>query len=101
MGWYLECIATEGADLAALPESQRRLALSSGPMIVGRREFAALLSQAPSVLDFLSRKHLQLELHQGELTATNMSSNPLYVDQELISKGERRRLQSRSLKTSH
>jgi len=93
--WALRCIFVEGLgpeELPSLPMSAREfLVEENSQVLIGRqhqpKEFEALLAKAPTCMSFISRSHVQLEARNGMLTATNVSSNPVYVDGEPLGRG--------------
>ncbi|CAJ1420579.1 unnamed protein product [Effrenium voratum] len=97
--WALRCSFVEGLgeELPTLPAAVREFIVDDEPLVIGRqhqsKEFEALLSKAPMCMSFISRAHVQMEVQRGALLATNISTNPVYVDGEPLSKGESRRLQ--------
>merc|ERR1712224_835661 len=95
--WRLECILAEGMSpdmLAGLAPESRSLQLpSEGPMPVGRMHqlhtFETLLANVPSLLNFISRSHMKLEvLEDKKVQVTNISGNPLYLNQSPLSKDD-------------
>lgn len=94
-GWRLECVKAEGLtseSLDTMPPELRSFPIQdAGTVLLGRQHqpqcFEALLAGAPSRLSFISRTHVQLEVRQGTLYATNMSSNPIYVGRNGLDRG--------------
>eukprot|EP00443_Scrippsiella_acuminata_P042628 CAMPEP_0115319372 /NCGR_PEP_ID=MMETSP0270-20121206/79729_1 /TAXON_ID=71861 /ORGANISM="Scrippsiella trochoidea, Strain CCMP3099" /LENGTH=1178 /DNA_ID=CAMNT_0002739057 /DNA_START=70 /DNA_END=3602 /DNA_ORIENTATION=+ len=99
-GWRLECIRSEGmsaAGLASLTSERRSIDVGESTLMLGRQHqpqfFEEMLAEASSRLSLISRTHVQLELHKGKgLVVTNMSSNPLYIDSDMIGKEDPRTL---------
>eukprot|EP00931_Biecheleriopsis_adriatica_P032141 TRINITY_DN18784_c0_g1_i1.p1 TRINITY_DN18784_c0_g1~~TRINITY_DN18784_c0_g1_i1.p1 ORF type:complete len:678 (+),score=133.79 TRINITY_DN18784_c0_g1_i1:54-2087(+) len=98
--WVLQCTFVEGLspeELQSLPTSAREFVVeANAQLVLGRqhqpKEFEVLLSKAPACMSFISRSHVQLEAQGGVLAASNVSSNPVYVDGEPLAKGEFRNL---------
>lgn len=98
--WLLRCSFVEGFtedELLDLPSAVTEFKVDkSEVLVIGRqhqaKEFEQLLSKASACMSFISRAHVQLEVQKDALLATNISSNPVYVDGKPLSKGESRRL---------
>jgi len=98
--WALHCSFVEGLndeELSDLPGSVTEFKVEGdAPLVIGRqhqaKEFERLLSKASACMSFISRAHVQLEVQNDALLATNISNNPVYVDKKPLSRGESRRL---------
>jgi len=101
-GWCLKCIHAEGLS----PEERESVASELSDFVVaegvsmslGRqhqpRKFDSLLANSPGCLSFISRTHMQVEALEAGVKVTNMSLNPVYVnDRDPVFKGETRTLQ--------
>lgn len=95
----LMCVYTEGLDskaLEALPVHLKSIELTDGGVHVGRQHqptlFEALLSSTTRCMSFISRSHAQVDVTKVGITVTNLSSNPLYVDFVMLSRGESKHL---------
>eukprot|EP00933_Yihiella_yeosuensis_P069872 TRINITY_DN7694_c0_g1_i1.p1 TRINITY_DN7694_c0_g1~~TRINITY_DN7694_c0_g1_i1.p1 ORF type:complete len:599 (-),score=117.75 TRINITY_DN7694_c0_g1_i1:164-1888(-) len=94
--WLLVISEVEGLSaqqLSSFPESVRTLQIgANSTLTVGRQHqpqtFEALLSQDPTFLSYISRSHVELQAKDDMLVATNVSSNPFYIDGEALSKSE-------------
>ncbi|CAE7598300.1 unnamed protein product [Symbiodinium sp. CCMP2456] len=94
--WILACVHVEGlspGQLADLPSAVRDIQVPSAllPLMLGRihqNQFEALAKAAdkPKLGNFISRTHGQLDTDADGLSlcVTNLSSNPLYVGEELV-----------------
>mmetsp|Transcript_30174 Transcript_30174/g.54765 ORF Transcript_30174/g.54765 Transcript_30174/m.54765 type:complete len:1127 (+) Transcript_30174:42-3422(+) len=89
----LTCIHAEGLnakELSDLPGEFKEIHLQTAETHIGRHhqsQFESLTKVAglPSNLSFISRTHAQIEKSgDGSLSITNMSSNPLYVNRDLV-----------------
>jgi len=94
--WRLVCSLAEGMSedmLKDLPADKRCVALTEGITLLGRQHqpavFECLLANSTKNMSLISRTHVQLQAGEG-LTLTNMSSNPIAVNGELVSKGQTR-----------
>lgn len=94
--WCLACVYAENVspqDLVALPADMRDfLAADGNSLLVGRQHqpqaFEALLARSPACLGLISRTHVMVEATVDGYKATNMSSNPVYIDKERLAKGQ-------------
>lgn len=99
-GWCLTCVHVEGMapeEWSALAPRLRDFRVMDGTVLIGRQHqpqsFEALLSRVPGSLSFISRSHVQVEAcGSAGIRATNLSSNPVYVDREPLAKGDSRML---------
>merc|ERR1712039_34059 len=98
-GWFLTCVHVEGLqpeDWTGLPANVREIRVAEGTVLIGRQHqpaaFEALLARVPHCLSFISRTHVQVEASANGITATNLSSNPVYVDREPLAKDHSRML---------
>lgn len=92
--WRLVCVKAEGLSpesIASMPMEFKSFSIQGTGAVLGRQHqpqvFEALLSGAPSRMSYISRTHVQMEVKQGTLYATNMSSNPIYVGRKGLDKG--------------
>eukprot|EP00930_Biecheleria_cincta_P065675 TRINITY_DN5152_c0_g3_i1.p1 TRINITY_DN5152_c0_g3~~TRINITY_DN5152_c0_g3_i1.p1 ORF type:complete len:691 (+),score=109.48 TRINITY_DN5152_c0_g3_i1:44-2116(+) len=103
--WVLRCSFVEGLtseEIAGLPQSAREFTVEeNGQLIIGRqhqpKELEILLSKAPACMSFISRSHVQFEAQGDVLIASNVSSNPVYVDGEPLGRGELRQLTDKNI----
>ncbi|CAE7545168.1 unnamed protein product [Symbiodinium microadriaticum] len=98
--WILACVHVEGLSpsrLADLPSAVRDIQVPSAllPLMLGRihqNQFEALAKAAdkPKLGNFISRTHGQLDTDADGLSlcVTNLSSNPLYVGEELVAQSQ-------------
>jgi len=102
--WVLRCTFVDGLndELSSLPVSVREFIVDEdAPLTIGRqhqaKEFEALLAKAATCMSFISRNHVQLEVQDDALLATNISSNPVYVEREALGRGESRRIRAKQV----
>eukprot|EP00930_Biecheleria_cincta_P025888 TRINITY_DN18358_c0_g1_i1.p1 TRINITY_DN18358_c0_g1~~TRINITY_DN18358_c0_g1_i1.p1 ORF type:complete len:1277 (-),score=218.70 TRINITY_DN18358_c0_g1_i1:60-3890(-) len=97
--WTLSCVHVEGltaTQVAELPKDAKDIELASGQSLLGRLHQKQLenilkLAQIPTHLSFISRSHVQAEDQcEAGVLITNVSSNPLYLENELLSHSESR-----------
>merc|ERR1712039_140550 len=98
-GWFLTWVHVEGLqqeDWIGLPQNVREIRVSENTVYIGRQHqphaFEALLARVPHCLSFISRTHVQVEASASGISATNLSSNPVYVDREPLAKDHSRML---------
>lgn len=99
--WRVTCTYAEGLswqELASMPAGVRSFDMAAGTIRMGRQHqpdfFHRLLAKQPGNCSFVSRTHAELMTQPTSnlVLVTNMSSNPLFADQEALSEGEWRML---------
>eukprot|EP00931_Biecheleriopsis_adriatica_P057712 TRINITY_DN34258_c0_g1_i1.p1 TRINITY_DN34258_c0_g1~~TRINITY_DN34258_c0_g1_i1.p1 ORF type:complete len:1161 (+),score=212.85 TRINITY_DN34258_c0_g1_i1:140-3622(+) len=98
--WALTCVYVEGLsakEVEDLPRQMKEIPVAGSQVTLGRlhqNQLEQLVTAAamPQLASLISRKHAQLEIEGSKLRVTNLSSNPLYVDEDSVTQGTSRLL---------